>query len=58
LVAALHVAVPQAEILLLGPEDPEARIHAADESVSLDELERCILAEALLLQGLARGMAT
>ena len=53
LVAALARAVPQAEILLFGPEDPAALIHAADESVSLDELERCIVAETLLLGDLA-----
>lgn len=45
--AALY---PRAEILLIGLSEPEARIHAVDESVSPQELERLSVAEALFLQ--------
>jgi len=55
LVARLTRVVPDAEILIFGPEDPAALIHAANESVSLDELERCIVAETLLLAGLGEA---
>jgi acetylornithine deacetylase/succinyl-diaminopimelate desuccinylase-like protein len=44
--AALY---PQAEILLIGLSDPEAQIHAVNESVSPEELERMSVAEALFL---------
>jgi acetylornithine deacetylase/succinyl-diaminopimelate desuccinylase-like protein len=49
LLAALADVVPQAEIMLFGAEDPGAHIHAPNESVDLVELERMVLAEALLL---------
>ena len=35
--------------MLIGAEDPAALIHAPNESVDLAELERMVLAEALLL---------
>ncbi|MER7987743.1 dipeptidase [Streptomyces noursei] len=44
---------PEAEILLIGLSEPEAQIHAVNESVSPDELERLSLAEALFLRRLA-----
>lgn len=53
LVVTMHGAAPHAEIALFGPEEPACRIHSADESVSLDELERCILAETLVLARMA-----
>jgi len=53
LVVAMHEAAPGAEIALLGPEEPACRIHSADESVSLKELEHCILAETLALANMA-----
>jgi acetylornithine deacetylase/succinyl-diaminopimelate desuccinylase-like protein len=49
LVAALLEAAPRAEVILWGPEDPQARIHGTDESVDPSELERCALAETLFL---------
>ncbi len=49
LLASLAEVVPQAEIMLFGAEDPGAHIHAPNESVDLEELERMVLAEALLL---------
>ncbi|MGW3408177.1 M20/M25/M40 family metallo-hydrolase [Streptomyces sp. NPDC000888] len=45
--AALY---PETEILLIGLSEPEAQIHAANESVSPDELERLSVAEALFLR--------
>ncbi|ADG74984.1 peptidase M20 [Cellulomonas flavigena DSM 20109] len=44
---------PDATILVTGVEDPDSRAHGADESVHLGELERVVLAEALLLEVLA-----
>ncbi|BDH05376.1 dipeptidase [Streptomyces seoulensis] len=44
--AALY---PEAEILLIGLSEPEAQIHAVNESVSPEELERLSVAEALFL---------
>jgi cysteinylglycine-S-conjugate dipeptidase len=41
---------PRAEILLIGLSEPEACIHAVNESVSPEELERLSLAEALFLR--------
>ncbi len=46
LVSALHEAVPDAEILLFGAEDGLCNLHAPNERVLLDELERAIVAEA------------
>ncbi|MFE1300345.1 dipeptidase [Streptomyces sp. NPDC058733] len=50
--AALY---PQAEILLIGLSEPEAQIHAVNESVSPEELERLSVAEALFLLNYAAG---
>jgi acetylornithine deacetylase/succinyl-diaminopimelate desuccinylase-like protein len=44
---------PHAEILLIGLSEPEAQIHAVDESVSPQELERLSVAEALFLRAYA-----
>ncbi|MEU7257038.1 dipeptidase [Streptomyces rimosus] len=52
--AALY---PEAEILLIGLSEPEAQIHAVNESVSPEELERLSLAEALFLQRYAEQYA-
>ena len=46
LVMALHEAVPDAEILLLGATDGYSNIHAPNERVLLDEFEKSIVAEA------------
>ncbi len=53
LVATFLEALPAAEIILWGPEEPRCAIHAPNESVDLGELERCVLAEALFLADLA-----
>ncbi|KOG39812.1 dipeptidase [Streptomyces resistomycificus] len=44
---------PRAEILLIGLSEPEARIHAVNESVSPEELERLSVTEALFLRNYA-----
>jgi acetylornithine deacetylase/succinyl-diaminopimelate desuccinylase-like protein len=54
LVAKLKTAYPDAAFVLWGAQDADhAKIHAANESVSLDEVSRIALAEALLLRELA-----
>ncbi|MEU0842572.1 dipeptidase [Streptomyces sp. NPDC005962] len=46
---------PEAEILLIGLSEPEAQIHAVNESVSPEELEKLALTEALFLGGYANS---
>lgn len=53
LCTALATAHPHAEIALFGVEEPSCAIHAPNESVDPGELERCAVAEALLLSRLA-----
>jgi len=52
-VADLVAMFPDAAILVTGVEDPDSRAHGANESVHLGELEKVVLAEALLLTRLA-----
>src|SRR5262249_61866436 len=54
-VTAYAAAVPDAEVLITGVEDPDTRAHGANESLDLAVFERACLAEALLLRHLARG---
>ncbi|MFG2943155.1 dipeptidase [Streptomyces sp. NPDC048282] len=44
---------PEAELLLIGLSEPEAQIHAVNESVSPQELERLSVTEALFLRNYA-----
>ena len=44
---------PHAEILLIGLSEPAAQIHAVNESVSPQELERLSITEALFLRNYA-----
>lgn len=53
LLETLAKASPGAEFILLGAEDAVANIHGANESVHPDEIERMIVAQALLIQALA-----
>ncbi|MFJ3583385.1 dipeptidase [Streptomyces sp. NPDC090127] len=46
---------PEAEILLIGLSEPEAQIHAVNESVSPQELERLAVAEAHFLLNYAHS---
>jgi acetylornithine deacetylase/succinyl-diaminopimelate desuccinylase-like protein len=50
---ALQAAQPEAEILLIGVEEPACRIHAPGESVDPSELERTAVGVALFLGALA-----
>jgi acetylornithine deacetylase/succinyl-diaminopimelate desuccinylase-like protein len=53
LVARLREAYPDAGFVVWGAQDSDlARIHAANESVDLDEVAKIALAEALLLEAL------
>ena len=53
LLRTLQQAAPNAEFILWGAEDTAlSRIHASDESVDPDEIERLVVAQALLLQRL------
>ena len=47
----LRDTFPDAEIMLLGVEEPRCLIHAPNESVDPSEIERMALAEALFLSG-------
>ena len=49
---------PRTEILLIGLSEPEAQIHAVDESVSPEELERLSVAEALFLRNYAAAVVS
>jgi cysteinylglycine-S-conjugate dipeptidase len=53
LVSALHEAAPDAEILLFGAQDGHCNMHAPNERVLLDELERAVVAEAEFLREFA-----
>jgi len=52
-VTGYAAAVPDAEILITGVEDPDSRAHGANESLHLATFDRACLAEALLLRNLA-----
>jgi len=52
LVADLLEVFPDVTVLVTGVEDPDSRAHSANESVHLGELEKAVLAEALLLSRL------
>lgn len=51
----LTTLYPEAEMLLIGLSEPEAQIHAVNESVSPQELERLSVAEALFLVNYAES---
>ncbi|NDZ83191.1 dipeptidase [Streptomyces sp. SID10853] len=51
----LATLYPDAEILLIGLSEPEAQIHAVNESVSPEELERLSVTEAHFLVNYARS---
>ena len=48
---------PDAEIMLMGVEEPKCLIHAPNESVDPSEIEHLALAEALFLEKYAAGGA-
>ncbi|HSJ34354.1 MAG TPA: dipeptidase [Acidimicrobiia bacterium] len=51
-VAAFSEQLPDATILLTGAGDPTSSVHAPNESQDLDDLEKCVLAEAIALRSL------
>ncbi len=53
LCTVLQETYPEAEIILMGVEEPQCLIHAANESVDPREIERVALAEALFLRSCA-----
>jgi len=53
LIPVLSRAFPEAEILVYGVSDEKSQYHSIDESVDLGDLERAVLAEALLFAELA-----
>lgn len=55
-IADLLEVFPDAAILVTGVEDPDSRAHGANESVHLGELQKVVLAEALLLSRVAEGL--
>jgi acetylornithine deacetylase/succinyl-diaminopimelate desuccinylase-like protein len=50
LLTMLQRLAPDAEFVIWGPGDEYSQVHAANESLSLQELARMIVAEALLLE--------
>jgi acetylornithine deacetylase/succinyl-diaminopimelate desuccinylase-like protein len=50
----LHETFPDADIMLLGVEEPRCAIHAPNESVDPTEIENMALVEALFLQRYAK----
>ncbi len=52
LLTTLQQLAPDAEFVIWGPGDEHSQVHAANESLDLGELERMIVAEALLLEKL------
>ena len=48
---------PDAEIMLLGVEEPQCLIHAANESVDPSEIENIALAEAIFMHKYAQAKA-
>ena len=56
-IADLVTAMPGADVLVTGVEDPDTRAHGHDESLDLGVLERATQAEARLLLGLRAAVA-
>ena len=46
---------PEAEIMLMGVEEPKSLMHAPNESVDPSEIENMALVEALFLEKYARS---
>ncbi len=57
LLTTLQRIAPNAEFVIWGPGDEHSQVHAANESLDLIELERMIVAEALLLEKLGEATA-
>ncbi len=57
-IATLKETFPDAQVLVTGIEDPDTRAHSENESMHLGELERIVVAEALLLARLGDAMGS
>lgn len=57
LLTTLQSAAPAAEFVVWGPGDGDSQVHAANESLDLEELQRMIVAEALLLEMLGEQVS-
>lgn len=58
LLSSLQAVSPTGLVAPWGPEDQaKSRVHGGNESIDPGELERCILAEAIILKRLAGGAA-
>ena len=55
LLTTLQRVAPSAEFIIWGPGDQHSQVHAANESLNMGELERMIVAEALLLEKLGEA---
>jgi 3-hydroxybutyryl-CoA dehydrogenase len=55
MIAEFQQTYPGAEVLCVGTCDPNSRIHGIDESLELADLRKFALAEALLLEKLAKS---
>ncbi len=58
LCTVLQQTFPDAEIMLLGVEEPQCLIHSANESVDPTEIERIALAEVLFMHKYAQARAS
>ncbi len=56
-IAEFQQTYPAATILVTGVEDPDTRAHGPNEGLHLGEFERCVVAEARLLQLLGNADA-
>ncbi|MDR1833931.1 MAG: M20/M25/M40 family metallo-hydrolase [Propionibacteriaceae bacterium] len=57
LTTELEAEFPGIQVLITGVEDPDSRAHSGNESVHLGMLQKCVLAEALLLAKLGGTLA-
>ena len=57
-IATLKETFPDAQVLVTGIEDPDTRAHSENESMHLGELERIVVAEALLLARLSGAISS
>ncbi|WP_089024697.1 dipeptidase [Boudabousia liubingyangii] len=55
-IADFQRAFPEAAVVVTGVEDPLTNAHSEDESQDLDDLQKAILAEALLLNKVGNGV--
>jgi hypothetical protein len=49
---------PDAELIMMGVEEPAALIHAPNESVAASEIKSMALAEALFMQRYSRASSS